>query len=168
MFKLKSISHETIPSALQKAERYRLLQEPWLAHSICLDILEIDPENQKALITLLLALTDEFAQTLSPAPSFTQARDILPRLHDDFSRSYYEGIIYERKAEAQLNKSAPRSGYVAYGLFRKAMECYEKALKIAPPGNSDAILRWNTCARIIMYNKDVVPASEEVVMRMQE
>lgn len=30
------------------------------------------------------------------------------------------------------------------------MTFYEQAEKIHPPGNDDAILRWNTCARLIM------------------
>ena len=46
--------------ALAKAERYRLLNEPGEAESICLDVLEVEPDNQEALVTLLLALTDQF------------------------------------------------------------------------------------------------------------
>ena len=44
--------------ALEKAERYRLLNEPILAESICLDILDADPQNAKAVVTMLLAITD--------------------------------------------------------------------------------------------------------------
>jgi hypothetical protein len=35
-------------------------------------------------------------------------------------------------------------------------------MNFAVPGNDDAILRWNTCARVIMQNPDVrlVPESE--------
>src|SRR5205809_2184265 len=36
-----------------KAERYRLLNEPGEAESICLDILVVDPENQHAIIMLI-------------------------------------------------------------------------------------------------------------------
>ena len=43
MFTLKRISSEAIPLALEKAERYRLLNEPDLAESICLDALEMNP-----------------------------------------------------------------------------------------------------------------------------
>ena len=57
MSELKKLSKEAIPAALEKAERYRLLNEPGEAESICLDILAIDPENQRAIIMLLLALT---------------------------------------------------------------------------------------------------------------
>ena len=53
MFELKPLSTEAIPAALEKAERYRLLNEPGEAESICLDVLKADPENQQALITLV-------------------------------------------------------------------------------------------------------------------
>ena len=44
-FELKSISEQSIPEALAKVERYRLLNEPSLAESICLDILAIVPDS---------------------------------------------------------------------------------------------------------------------------
>src|SRR5712664_433657 len=59
-FDPKPISAESIPEALAKVERYRLLNEPSLAESICLDILAIVPRHQQALISLLLARTDQF------------------------------------------------------------------------------------------------------------
>jgi hypothetical protein len=40
------------------------------------------------------------------------------------------------------------------------MDHYEKAMNFAIPGNDDAILRWNTCARVIMQNPDVRPVPE--------
>ena len=58
MFELKRLSDEAIPAALEKALRYRLLNKPAEAESICRDVLQIDPENQEALVVLLLALTD--------------------------------------------------------------------------------------------------------------
>jgi hypothetical protein len=38
-FKLKVLRTGAIPAALERAERYRLLNEPTQAESICLDIL---------------------------------------------------------------------------------------------------------------------------------
>ena len=58
-FEIKTISGQGVPRALEKAHRYRMLNEPEEAESICRDILEIDPDNQQALTTLLLALTDQ-------------------------------------------------------------------------------------------------------------
>ena len=37
-----------------------LLNEPAQAESICKDVLAVDPENQAAVVMLLLALTDQF------------------------------------------------------------------------------------------------------------
>lgn len=62
MFELKPLSDEAIPAALEKAGRYRLLNEPAEAESICLDVLKTDPDNQIALITLLLAVSDRFGK----------------------------------------------------------------------------------------------------------
>ena len=62
---LKPITREGTPAALEKAERYRLLNDSSAAESICLDVLEIDPANQQALVTLLLSITDQFGEELS-------------------------------------------------------------------------------------------------------
>jgi hypothetical protein len=50
---------------------------------------------------------------------------------------------------------------MAYDAFREAMEHYEKAERLAPPGNDDARLRWNTCARILNQTPHLVPRPEE-------
>jgi len=76
MFALKSISHDSVSGALAKAERYRLLNEPVEAESICRDILEIEPDNQQALISLLLALTDQVADN---PRTFTTALAVVDR-----------------------------------------------------------------------------------------
>ena len=60
-------------------------------------MLRIDPENQDALTTLLLALTDRFADA-RPVPPH-QARAVLPRLRSEYERAYYTGLIAERKEE---------------------------------------------------------------------
>ena len=57
MFELKPISTAAIPRAVAKAERYRLLNEPQEAESICRDVLRVDEDNQEVLTMLLLALT---------------------------------------------------------------------------------------------------------------
>lgn len=153
---LKPIREEAIPKALEKAERYRLLNEPAQAESICHDILRIDPTNQPALITLLLALTDQFDRGL-PA---NQPKELLPRLHDEYERAYYAGIICERKARAQLNQGWPGARFVAYDLFYEAMGWYEKAEALRPPDNDDTTLRWNACVRTIS-DRHLEPRAEE-------
>ena len=157
MFEYKPISMRAVPRALSKAERYRLLNEPRQAESICRDILHTDRENQKALATLLLSLTDQFGAGLSV--SVNHAREVLPRLKDEYERTYYEGVIFERWAKAQHREEVP--GYVVYEWFLKAMSCYEQAQELAPSENEDAVLRWNTCARILRRNSDIRPRPED-------
>ena len=158
-FELKPISKAGIQEALEKAERYRLLNEPSLAESICLDVLVADPENQSALVMLLLALTDQFGQGHGHGPH--KAREILPRLKSDYEKQYYSGIVWERLAHAQLRKASPNAAFTAYDAFRQAMDCYEKAIALRPPANDDSILRWNTCARILMRNPNLRPRPDE-------
>jgi hypothetical protein len=147
MFELKPLSREAVPSALEKAKHYRLLNEPAAAESICLDVLAVDPENQEAIISIVLAMGDRFGKDY--AVGDTHVYDFLRRINDEYARAYYTGIIYERRAKAVLAKD----GLNAFELFRQAMDHFEKAEAIRPEGNDDAILRWNGCARIIDRNK---------------
>jgi hypothetical protein len=144
---LKPITREGIPAALEKAERYRLLNESAAAESICLDVLEIDPANQEALVSLLLSITDQFMEEL--ADGVRRAKDVLPRLTNEYERIYYTGIISERRARAQLHRGALGSADVAAEWFRDAMRWYEKAEGMRPAGNDESILRWNTCVRML-------------------
>jgi tetratricopeptide (TPR) repeat protein len=159
MFELKHLSPEAIDRSLEKATHYRLLNEPEEAESICLDVLAISPNNRTALITLLLALTDQFPH--SPSDAVTRAQEILPRLDGDYERAYYAGIIAERRANARLLGKTSGAGAVAFQLYQQAMKLYEKAEELSPHGNEDSRLRWNTCARQIMRHK-LAPASDEV------
>jgi hypothetical protein len=159
MSHLKSLSKEAIPAALEKAERYRLLNEPGEAESICLDILKTDPENQQAIITLLLALTDRFEKGYGV--SDTQWKELLGRITSEYECAYYAGIVAERRAKAKLAQHAPDCRFQAFDLFQEAMSWFEKAEKIRPPGHDDALLRWNTCARIIARNNLVAREPEE-------
>lgn len=156
-FDLKSISVESIPEALAKVERYRLLNEPTLAESICLDILAIVPDHQQALISLLLSRTDQFEQHL-PASA---AQEILSRIKGDYEQEYYAGIIWERLGHMRIRQAGSGGGASAYHALREAMAHYERAMDFASPGNDDAILRWNTCAREIMQNPEVRPLPDE-------
>lgn len=160
-FEPKPISRESVPLALQKAERYRIIADPSSAESICLDVLTVDPENQRALVTLLLAITDQFAE--APTAGVHRAREILPRLHDPYMRAYYAGIICERCAKAQLHSGTPGSEEMAYEWLREAMTWYEKAEAQRPTANDEAILRWNTCARILARDQHLRPHTDEPV-----
>src|SRR5436309_12673472 len=102
MFELKPLNQDAIPAALDKALRYRLLNEPGEAESICLDVLQIDPNNQEALVALLLAMTERLAKGYSVGD--TQIKEVLGRLSDEYERLYYTGIVWERRAKARLVK----------------------------------------------------------------
>jgi hypothetical protein len=159
MPELKRLHKDAIPAALEKAERYRLLNEPGEAESICLDILAVDPANQRAIIILLLALTDRFEKGYGVGE--TQTKELLSRMRSEYDRAYYSGLVAERRAKMKLRQNTPGCRFQAYDLLREAMEWFEKAEPFSPPGHDDAILRWNTCARIIERNKLVAREEEE-------
>ena len=142
----KPNSADAVPLALEKAERYRLLNEPVQAESICLDVLAVDPENQRVLVLLILALTDQF-QT-GPIDCVQKAEALVPRLHGEYERSYYSGIILERRGYARASKGGLGSQTVAYRWVRQAMDFYEQSERLRAPGNDDALLRWNSCLRL--------------------
>jgi len=149
MFELKPITKEGIPRALEKIERYRLLNEPSEAESICRDILDIEPDHQKALVMLVLTLSDQF----SHGTSAKEATNLLKQLKDPYQKKYYQGIVLERQAKAALNRRTPGSEHDAHEWLTEAMEAFEAAVAVRPAGNDDAILRWNACVRTINRQK---------------
>ena len=157
-FQLKVIARDGIPLALEKAGRYRLLNDPEQAESICRDILAVDATHQETLRVLVLALSDQFSAGHAFAGART-ARAFVDQLLDEYDRAYFTGIVLEREARAFLG----RAGVVrsaAYEGFREAMEWYEQAEHVRPPGSVDALLRWNSCVRTITAER-LEPAAEE-------
>ena len=147
MEQLKPLSKESIPRALTRAKHYRLLNEPWQAESICKDVLSVDPDNQRALLYLVLAMTDQFGADKNNV--YSEAKEACAKLSDEYERSYYRGIIEERRGREALKRKTHRVRYIAYEHYKTAMEFFEKAQEIHPPGNEDSILRWNACVRRI-------------------
>jgi tetratricopeptide (TPR) repeat protein len=144
-YKLKHISTSGIDEAIAKAELYRSLGEPEEAESICRDILSVEPQHQLALRLLGLALTDQF--TSGGSDRFRETEEIFQQLANPYERLYYTGILYERRAKAQLKIGhAPRA---VLTLFELALQSFAEAEKIRPAGNDDAILRWNRCVRLL-------------------
>src|SRR5215471_21758287 len=127
-FDLKPISTDAVPKALEKAERYRLLNEPSLAESICLDILAVLPSHQEALISLLLARTDQFDHGVT----IKSAEEVLPRIEGEYERAYYAGLIWERQGHAHLRQHAPFSYANTYHALMEAMKYYERAETLRP------------------------------------
>jgi hypothetical protein len=145
MKELKPIRKASIPKALDKAKRYRLLNDPIEAESICRDILEIDPENQEAIVMFLLSLTDQFNHGVtSKAP-----KALLPRIKDEFQREYHRGIILEREAKAALSRGLPGSKHDAFEWFEEAMHAFNNADELSHEDDDGAKLRWNACVRTI-------------------
>jgi hypothetical protein len=149
-WQVKPIPVAAIPGALAKAERYRLLNEPFEAESICLDILGADPTHDGALVTLILALSDQFAQ--SGANGVQEAQGLVPKLATEYERSYYAGIICERWAKAQLGLKPPST---VYHWLSDALGHFEKAMALAPEGSADAVLRWNSTARLLNQHPEM-------------
>lgn len=156
-FSLKPISREAIPAAIEKVHRYRNLNEPAEAESICLDILAADPQCHEALILLLLSRTDQIDSGANPSA----ARELLARLPTEYERAYFAGIISERAAKALVRHSRPGSAYTAYEQLRKAMDCFERAEHLRPPDNDEALLRYNACVRMLESHPELQPRPAE-------
>jgi len=160
MFELKAIPEGDSSRALALAEACRAAGEPDEAESICLDVLELESENQVALVLLLLARTDLLERGLPRGVE--RAREVLPRLAGEYERAYYGGVICERQAKYVLGQRGKRSGFVAYDWFRYAMEKYEESARLAPDG-LEATLRYNCCVRAIERNPHCQPADDEAL-----
>jgi hypothetical protein len=159
MRELKPLSRDAVDAALAKAERYRFLNEPGEAESICLDILAVDGTHQAALITLLLALTDQFG---TAADAHQRARAALAALESEYDKAYYAGIIAERRAKAQLAHGGPGSSLGAHDWIAEAMRHFERAEWLRPSGNDDARLRWNACARFLDRHPQLRPSADDL------
>jgi hypothetical protein len=159
MFALKPISHDCVANALAKAERYRLLNEPNEAESICHDILQIEPDNQTALINLILALTD---QVPHDTRAFSDAIATVSQLDSPYDRAYYAGIAWERRAKARYEAGGPGADRYVYEWIVTALQLFESAEPLRAPGNDDALLRWNACIRFLNHHRELAPAAEDI------
>ena len=148
--KLKTISKPGIGEAIAKAELYRYLNEPEEAESICRDILAAEPHHAFGLRMLGLAITDQF--TGGPSDRYGEVERIFQSLADPYERQYYTGLLCERRVKAQLR--AGRAPHTLLPLLERALQCFGEAEKIHPPGNDDAILRWNRCVRLLQSQPD--------------
>src|SRR6185436_19811919 len=126
---LKRIHPDGIPAALEKADRYRELNQPAEAESICRDVLAIDADHQLALRILGLALTDQFGA--STTERFAEAQRVTARLTDAYERAFYTGLAYERQAKAQLGAGLPLRSVAP--LLDQALTRYAEAERIRPP-----------------------------------
>jgi tetratricopeptide (TPR) repeat protein len=146
VYALKKLLPGSIEAALAKAAHYRDLNQPEEAESICRDILDVEPDNQSAWRTYVLALTDRL-----------QTRDIglledalaaIAKLKDEYDRAYYAGIAWERAGKGHLDK---REAHSALASFEHALALFAEAEKLRPT-SPDPLLRWNRCVRILESN----------------
>ncbi len=156
---LKRISKEGVPAALQKAHRYRVLNDSVAAESICLDVLAVDPSNVEAIVTHVLAITDQFPA--GHAADRARAEGAVSALKDPYRVAYYQGVICERWANGILHRAGSFSGEMAYDFIAQALAWYAKAEALRPAGNDEAILRWNTCVRTLQREPSVKPRDAE-------
>ncbi|MBV8820509.1 MAG: hypothetical protein JO022_19270 [Acidobacteriaceae bacterium] len=159
MFALKPLSHESVASALAKAEHYRLLNEAAEAESICRDILDIEPSNQRALVCLILSLSDQISHDRH---AFTHAEKLLQQLEGEYERAYFGGILWERRAKARHHEPAQGARHTVYEWMVRALQNFEVAEHLRPSGNDDALLRWNTCVRYLNRHRELTPAAEDI------
>lgn len=160
MIALKPLSVGAIPSALAKAERYRLLNEPDQAVSICEDILAAAPGHGQASIVLLLALTDQFAR--QDGQLVRRAQDLCASFTDAYERAYYTGLVAERRARVLFERGGgPGRVQPAGQWLRQAMTSYEQADAIRPADTDDAKLRWNACARLLNRHPELTAVADE-------
>jgi hypothetical protein len=147
MSELRKIHREAVPKALERVERYRLLNHPRVAESIARDILAVDAENQQALVGLILALTDQFEMEANTG--INPVLEIVQRLDGEYAQAYYAAIVYERQAVARLKRCYPGANFDAFELLQKAMELFIKGDQMSLPEDDDAILHWNACVRMV-------------------
>ena len=157
MIELKRIKPETISRAMAKAERYRLLNEPRESISICRDVLGVDPNHQEAIVTLLLSITDLFPSCDLQHPQ--EAESLVERLDDDYRRVYYDGVIAERWAKSKWKRHAP--SHIVHEHLINAMSKYEQAASLSAADNDDALMRWNTCARLLNEHPEIQARADE-------
>ena len=144
-YPLKRIHPDGLDAALAKADRYRTLNQPAEAESICRDVLALDAAHPLALRILGLALTDQIEP--GSGARFAEAQRVFARLPDAYERAFYGGLAYERQAKAQLAAALPSQA--VRSLLERALALYAEAERLAPASNDDAILRWNSCVRAL-------------------
>ena len=165
MDRLKPISKSSIPAALLRAERYRLLNEPAEAESICLDILDVDPKNRDARIMLILSLSDQFEERIA---AYEEAKKIVAELKKEYDKAYYTGLICERRARAHMRRGSHGSAYAAYEWFQRALEAFDKAQELSPAGNEETLFRWNSIIRTLKRNSSLQPEPEDTTPQLLE
>ena len=126
--------------------------------SICLDILELDP-NHRSTLDLLLRCRIELLKKGLPQ-SVARAQELIPQLDSDFDQAFYSGMIREAQARYLLEKRGRATSGVAYSWFRHAMDDFAAASNL-DAGRVEPKLHWNACLRTLENNPQCVPPPED-------
>ncbi|HVH45716.1 MAG TPA: hypothetical protein VM925_25355 [Labilithrix sp.] len=153
-WELKRLDARNLEAAVALAKHYRALNQPEDAESICRDVLEVAPENQDALSTLGLALTDQFPTSWMML--FDDACATFAKLRSEYDRVYYTAIAWERYAKAQLVAGHANNARHA---FEQAIDRFERADWLGSPDDPIAILHYNRCVRALESNTEIARAS---------
>jgi len=157
--RIKPLPRSDVAAVLSRADKCRAAGESDVAESMCLDALELEPDNQAALVVLLLARTDLIDRGMSRGVE--RAREVLPRLTAAYDQAYYAGLICERQARYMLSQRGSRSGAIAWEWFQFALEHYEDASRIDPE-KLEPVLRSNACTRLVAGNRYCAPRSSDL------
>jgi hypothetical protein len=151
---MKRLSESQVEQAWEMAEKYRDLNQPDEAESICHDILDVVPHHQAALKTLGLSMTDRFPGRWTDLHK--QALAVFAKLDSEYDRIYYTGVAWERRGKAQLEEVAGRG---AFDAFTEAVQLFERAAALAP-GKAEPILRYNRCVRALSTHPVLIATAE--------
>ncbi|MBI2424637.1 MAG: hypothetical protein HYV27_17535 [Candidatus Hydrogenedentes bacterium] len=165
MVEFKKISKAAIPAALDKAKRYRAINEPAQAESIALDILAVEPENHEAELMLILALTDQLKERMA---AYNEVKTRIAELKSDYERAYYTGILCERRARAHFRSEQMGSGFTAYEWFQRALRAFEEAEQLRPEGKDEPLYRWNSIQRTLLRHRSLQPEHADSTPQMNE
>jgi tetratricopeptide (TPR) repeat protein len=153
-YQMKQLPKDQVEAAWEMAEKYRDLNQPDEAESICHDILDVVPNHQAALRTLGLSLTDRFPSRWTELHK--QALSVFSRLESQYERVYYAGVAWERRGRAQLEEVTGRG---AYDAFTEALELFQRASELAPD-RAEPVLRYNRGARALSTHPVLLAAAE--------
>lgn len=153
-WELKPLRARNLAAAVSLAKHYRDLNQPEEAESICRDILGVAPDNDDALRTLGLALTDQFP--VAWMTLFDEACAVFAKLSVEYERVYYTGVAWERYAKAQLAQGRANNAIHA---FEEAIQRFEAADKLASPDDPAPVLHYNRCVRALTSHPEIVRAS---------
>ena len=126
MFELKKLSPEAVDAARQKAAQYRLLNHPFLAESICRDILAVKPDDQDTLVILCLTLCDQFG--VEGGATVKTALEVAQQFQGEYERSY---LVFRATVESSFQRESGVAGFLeSQGEFIRSVDVMQRLLRL--------------------------------------